>query len=259
MKSAELEAIFSHCSDLFSSEMNDESGNSYVCKIHDAFVGDSGKDHNCIGCNIADSTNLISKYLRSNHQYYDLHLDFTVYLMLLYLLVERMDRILWMLEYDETKKRTLFVTLQPIRKWANFLKHPKSFILTHHPVYDFVNSGVSHRTTFSVIIDTPFVFRYYSGMELNDELYKILKNKRDVMVMLPNLHDLTRDICQDFKTFVDLIINTPANLARLNDEATIAEYLRIEASISPSPSESLSLSSSPSLSPSTSPSAEAEE
>lgn len=222
---------FKECYDLFLAKAFDQDKIANSCKIHNAFGGQEGQHHNCLGCNFADSSDMILRYLEQHEELTDIQQDFTVYILLLYLLVERIEIVFDIIQLPDTYKVKHFKVFQQIRKWANFIKHPKSFILTHHPVYDFENSGTVHQQQFTETIKDSFVEQYYKGhtdqndqKKQNKELYNKLRNKKDILVLFPNIAQLTDKLCYSYNKFVDLIINNDVYIEILNDETTISTY-----------------------------------
>ena len=230
-----IEEKFRECYEIFLEAAFDESEIPNACKIHDAFGGTEGDHHNCLGCNFADSTTLISRYLEKSDELTDIQQDCTVYILLLYLLVERIEIVFNIIQLPQVYKEKHFKVFQQIRKWANFIKHPKSFILTHHPEYDFVNSGTEYDAEFNEVINEQFVTQFYKGYtdqneqkRQNKELYRRLKNKKDILVVFPDIAKLTKKLCYSYNKFVELILGNDAYKEILNDETTIETYFENE-------------------------------
>lgn len=209
----------------------DEKGIPILCKIHDAFGGMNGQHHNCLGCNFADSQILINNYLSKFETYDDIQQSFLLYILTLYLLVERMEIVMDMVQVPDAFRDKHFKVFQQIRKWANFIKHPKAFILTHHPEYDFENSGIEFNKQFNVVVNDQFVTEFYKGESdpikqkaKNKELYNKLHNKKDIHVIFPDIAQLTKKLCYSVNAFGDLIINNQVYKDILNDETTISDY-----------------------------------
>ena len=226
---------FKECYEIFCAEALDDEGIPNACKMHDAFGSIDGERHNCLGCNFADSTHLILNYLEKNEELTDVQQDFTVYILLLYLLVERIEMIFEIIQLPTSYQDKHFKVFQQIRKWANFIKHPKSFILTHHPEYDFEGSDVIHTKKFTEEINEQFVTRYYKGYSdpteqkrKNKELYDRLRNKRDVLVYFPDIAKLTSKFCYSYNKFVQLILTNEVYREILEDESTIGSYFENE-------------------------------
>ncbi|MBL0026468.1 MAG: hypothetical protein IPO98_16415 [Saprospiraceae bacterium] len=231
----EVTQKFKECFEIFSVNAFDEYNTPNACKIHNAFGGQNGEHHNCLGCNFADSTTLISRYLEKNDELTDTQQDFTIYLLLLYLLVERIEIVFNIIQLPQTYREKHFKVFQQIRKWANFIKHPKSFILTHHPVYDFENSGIVYDKQFSITINEQFIEQYYKGYsdpdkqkKQNKELYDKLKNQKNILVLFPDISKLTEKLCYSYNKFVDLILTNDAYKEILNDDTTISKYFENE-------------------------------
>jgi hypothetical protein len=222
---------FKECFEIFSSEAMNEEKEPNSCKMHEAFGPQDGQHHNCLGCNFADSSNLIFRYLEKHEELTDIHQDFTVYILLLYLLVERVEIVFNIIQLPDTYRIKYFIVFQQIRKWANFIKHPKSFVLTHHPVYDFENSGTTYEKPFTETINDQFVTQFYKGhtnqddqKKQNIDLYKRLRNKKDILVLFPNIAQLTTKLCYSYNKFVNLIIKNDVYIEILQDETTISTY-----------------------------------
>ena len=231
----DIQLKFKECYDIFKLKAFDEEETPIPCKIHDAFGGTSGEHHNCLGCNFADSTWLISNYLEKHEEMTDIQQDFTIYILLQYLIIKRMDTVLEILQVPEKYKENHFKVFQQIRKWANFIKHPKSFILTHHPKFDFENSGYEYEKEVSVTINEQFVETYYKGQKnpedqkkTNKELYNKLKNKKNVIVIFPDIAKLTEKLCCAINKFTEIITKNEVYIEILNDETTISNYFENE-------------------------------
>jgi hypothetical protein len=201
-----------------------------MCKIHDAFGSRKSKHHNCIGCNLDDSTHHVFMFLTNSSGYQDLHLAFTTYILLLYILVEKMETIFEIIGLPESYRLRHFQIFKKTKKWANFIKHPKAFVLCHHPQYVLENyKGWNKKTQKDkIIIDTEFVFKYYSGDTYKNELFKILTNKSNIVVEVPNIKKLTDDFIDGLERFVQLIENNEVYREILNDKATFENYFTEE-------------------------------
>jgi hypothetical protein len=183
--------------------------------------------HNCIGCNLLESTDLLYQYLQINQgPYHKLYPTYATYFMLLYLLVERLDTILNLVELPKSYREKHFKVLLRIRRWANFLKHPKAFLLVHHPVYTCVGAGNIQELSknANVTVDENFVARYYSNDDRNETLYKTLENKDDVLVIFPDAVHLTSEFCAAIKEFIDLLRDNAVYKEILDERSTFLDY-----------------------------------
>ncbi|MBF0694648.1 MAG: hypothetical protein IR153_06285 [Flavobacterium sp.] len=121
-----------------------------------------------------------------------------------------------------------FQVLQKVKHWANFLKHPKAFMLVHHPNWTFENKTSKwfpEEPEFKKpIINTSFVQKYYSGDKKNEELYKALIRKSDLTVLFPDPAELMNEFVAAQKKFVELIDKNEIVREYLNDKATIEDH-----------------------------------
>jgi hypothetical protein len=229
---------FEECFDLISKRIYSDSA-PIVCQIHDAFGGMNGVHHNCLGCNFAESVGSIYNFLAEYKQKKSVQQDFVIYILLQYLLVERIEIVFDILQVPENHKDKHFKVFKQIRKWANFIKHPKAFILTHHPEYSYEGSGFDFGKEFSLVINEQFVERYYKGAKnpddqkkINKELLDKLKNKRDILVEFPDMYKLTEKLCYSIEKFVQLIVKNEIYVEILNDETTISNYFENQTELS---------------------------
>lgn len=167
------------------------------------------EDHNCIGCNLGEFALLNYSTLLLLDGYTSTEQKMQLLIINLYLLVERIDTILGIINLHEGYRKENFKMLNKIRKWANFIKHPKAFILAHHPVYSIegYKDNKEFRKGANVTIDSAFIFKYYSNDEKNKELFKAIENREDILVVFPNPVNLVRKLCKELKLFNKLIKN----------------------------------------------------
>ena len=209
----------------------DES--SIMCSIHDAFGGLEGSDHNCLGCNFADATSWIHNCLvnAASTPMISFQEFYFEYLLKLYLLVERVYVVFEIINLPPEYRGRHFTPFQRVHKWANFIKHPKSFLLVHHPKIFMQDDEDAEKdgdrfdsTKFGVIIDQQFVEEYYSGAEKNGKLFRLLTNKTDVAVLFPNIISLTTDFCESIHKFTGLFKENAVYRELLNSRSTYEDY-----------------------------------
>ncbi|MFN0275792.1 MAG: hypothetical protein ACKVPJ_08615 [Chitinophagales bacterium] len=213
---------------IFDSEIypNDES---IMCSIHDSFHREDDKAHNCIGCNFADYTQLLHSALQSGPVSAPLE-AFSSVILYSNLLVERFEEIFKIVKLPDSYRLRHFQVFGRIRKWANFLKHPKAFMLVHHPDYYFereitVEPG-DEKT--HIFIDQAFVDEYYSGDKENNKLYSLLSNKKNVVVLLPTLDELMVDFCAAQKKYIEIISKNEVFRELLDEKSTMKNYFEGE-------------------------------
>jgi hypothetical protein len=201
-----------------------ESGDTLMCSINEAFSEFHENGHNCLGCNLQDHVSLIQSFLKTAKSYDSKEHFFSVYCILLYLLTERILEIMRIIGLPNGYKQSELKVFKEINIWSNFLKHPKAFILTHHPKYYFDNE-LFYRSK-NKIIDFPFVERFYSGEDKNKykDLVKQLRNNKNVIVVLPDPVRLTSDFCDACKVFIDIIKENKVYKEILNDLTTLTNF-----------------------------------
>lgn len=223
-----LRSKFEEAFDIFvSGNLCEDDGKEYeslFCNIHSNFT----TGHNCVACNLNESNDRIQNFLIQFRGFEDYHLTFTNFIMLLYLQVEMFSEYFKIMQLPEEYRLRHFQVLQKVKHWANFLKHPKAFMLVHHPNWTFENKTSElfpeERKFKSPIINTAFVQKYYAGEKKNDELYKVLIRKSNLTVVFPDPAELMSEFVAAQKKFVELIDNNAVMREFLNDKATIEEH-----------------------------------
>lgn len=196
---------------------------SQVSNCH-CFLDSGGGDHNCLGCNFADTTIWIQKYLSRAATLDSTDEAYTFYLMRLYLFVERVYVIFEIIKLPDEYRGRHFGIFKDVHKWANFTKHPNSFILVHHPAYTYDGDPHFDRTLYSLVIDQAFVNEHYSSPTHNKKLWDALQNKKDVAVLFPNPQVLTRAFCAAAKKFISVVRDNAVFREILASRSTYENY-----------------------------------
>lgn len=225
----DLTTVHNRCAEIFKSMLFEAQADgsrsvSNACKVYDALVGDCFARQDCIGENFNQLLHQIadewfSQYRPGNHLAYYL----CNYVLLLNLCVERVDQIFEVIDkggkskiFQDYRHKT-FPTLQRIRRWANFFKHPKEFLFTHWPQYRDANA-VQETTANTVVIDDAFVAKYYAN---GDTRPSALQNNPGVIVAVPDLVGMTTTFCAEMNAFFQFICR--------ND--LVADFLRQRSTI----------------------------
>jgi len=206
-----------------------------MCSINQAFGEFHKNGHNCLGCNLQEDIDWIESFLEQakaeNYFYGEIHIEFFFksYLFHLYLLTEKIFEIKKIIGLPVSYKEKEFEVYRNIKLWANFFKHPKAFILTHHPKFYFDNDLEKierKRKGSDKIIDLKFIQKYYTGEDKNKykNLILELKNNDNVKVILPSPETLTLDFCNACGVFITIIRENKAYREILNDVTTLENY-----------------------------------
>ena len=145
-------------------------------------------------------------------------------------MIERFFEVFELISLNENYKLKHFHTFLNIKRWANFIKHPKAFMFTHHSEFDYENSGHTHKSDFELTIDDNFINEYYKGSDKNNALYKKLKNKQNILVMFPDPIQLTEKFCIAYSKFISVLLKNEVYKEILNDQTTIDTHFENEES-----------------------------
>lgn len=117
-------------------------------------------------------------------------------------------------------------TLRDIKQWANFIKHPNAFLWCHEPTHHSLSLGNYDEVPDVLIIDQKVVNKHYVKTESKQkELYKKITSdpRPHVVVVYPDLVDLTRKFCKGVRDFVDTV-TSPMFAGFLKKRSTIEDY-----------------------------------
>ena len=195
-----------------------------LCGIHGVFSPEWSTDHNCLACNLVDSTDLIRDYFDRDHQYALVEREMPLLILVLYLFYERARLILDVAKVPETIVKRRFQAFRDVHKWANFLKHPGPFMLCHHPTYGMEDDDAKPDGSESVVIDQEFVLKHYSASRKDNELWKVLMNKKNVSVRYPNPSKLVERFLDDVDKLVALIQDNEMVVELLGEKSTYEKY-----------------------------------
>lgn len=190
----------------------DENCEQVFCILHEPeYLGNHEENtHACLGCNLNNSLEKVYIFLTENnaseHTEYPLYREysFTTYILLMYLLVEQLHTIFKYIgisyEYVESKWKVLI----EIRKWANFVKHPKGFLFAHHPEYFFEDESIPpDYSNWKKINFENFVTPLYKREDEKKFKQTIhqFANKPNLLVIIPCPERLARElsvVCKEF-------------------------------------------------------------
>lgn len=218
-----------------------------MCSIYDVFDKPGFSDHNCLGCNFDESTEQISKFLSLCASNPDLFLpqqSFAIYAMLLNVIWERITDVFEIISLHENYRVRYFGVLIRVRRWANFFKHPKAFAwMVHHPKYTFEGTEYGKECLTNpawLRVDDEFLKKYYAS-ETSRGLTKKFKGKENtVIVVVPDLEALTKDVCDCLDKFIEIITHNEVFQEILGEKATLVDYYsEAEMAQEPSPNNSL--------------------
>lgn len=201
--------------------VDDKEYDSLFCTIHNNFK----EGHNCVACNLHESNRRIEQFLLNYKHFTETYCVLTSFILLLYLQAENILLYIGIIELPKDQIKQYFQPFITVKRWANFLKHPKTFLLVHHPFWRYEDNESLVNTTISgEIIDTMFVNRYYGGPNHNEELFEKLLKKKDITVVFPNPVIFIEQFCQAQKKFVDLIQQNKTYRDLLENKATIHDF-----------------------------------
>lgn len=197
--------------------------------LHEAFGALGTTSHNCLGCNFSNLTDSFDQVLSGLDEYSDINAPCFTYIIWLYLYVERYDQIMSYLQVPERYRQRHFRSFQRIRRWSNFIKHPKSFLFSHHAQYfhggEIGDEGFVIKDD-TVQINSDFVNAYYAGGKNNNKLAAMLNNATEVLVVYPDPEALMENFATETKAFVRLIEMNEVYREELTRITTMPDYFQ---------------------------------
>lgn len=226
-----LTSAFQDCKTSFIHNLMKDEYDSHLCSLH--ILLSTENDHNCIPCNVDEKVKLPFRYLKNRKNTAKAPEDFIMYLVSMQPAIatieEVYDKIIKPLSNHKTF-HDYFDTMPQLKKWINFIKHPKHFVaMSHHPIYNFTNSGVVSPKV-DLTIDYNFVKEYYTkegnknGEDLRTKLYKELYDKKSMLIVYPNALDITNGFCDDVMKFMYLIEFKNGVSQAIQSKATLKNF-----------------------------------
>jgi len=187
------------------------------CILHESdYLGGHSKDgHVCLACNLNDSLEMVYIFLRDLKEEYDVNYKFTTFILLLYLVVEKLTIIFKAIGISQEYVEENWFVLVEIRKWANFIKHPKGFLFTHHPEYFFDSelalTAEQKQNSPNQYIEYDYVKRFYSreNPQKAKQLLAEVANKDKIVVVFSCPDRLTEEFVKVCREFCEKIKENP--------------------------------------------------
>lgn len=215
-------------SELYKRSTYTASEYSNLCEIHKIFQREEGEtSHSCVACNLADISDYLLRSLNNLGVITNQFDAFVSFCLPAYLLVERFEEVFRIIKLPDYYEQRHFQNLKLIRRWANFLKHPKAFLFVHHPQYYFEDEvSVDASEKKYTVIDSDFVKEHYTGDAKNTKLYSTLTNKDQVIVLFPSLLQLTEGLIDAQNHFIDIITNNKVFREVLTEKSVLVNYFQ---------------------------------
>ncbi len=215
---------------LYNNKLNSAGGSSFYCRLfdlfHDYHFEQEGKtSHNCIGCNLEEGARNIELFFKYNNQVESVKYFLTLYTLLFYLQAERLAVIYkeaGIIIYDGKFDWSKFPVLQRIKYWANFFKHPKFYMLLHHPIFYIDGDPDVPNFLINGIIDDEFIHKFYKSDKQNAELKLLLGNKDNFIVLFPNMLELTKSLCIEFESIIHVIEGNSELISKLSELTSLS-------------------------------------
>ncbi len=207
------------------------------CKLHGEdylgiFVNEATNSHNCIACNLHDGNLKIYRFLdelgtvKTSDQ---IEYASTIFFLLLYLQIEKLHTIFKFIGITFEYVEENWEPLVQIRKWANFIKHPKGFLFTHHPTFIYEDDKTIpglKSIKINQLIRYDEIKKFYTR-ETDDSFKNTIKeigNKKNIIVVLPCPLRIMKEYCKISIEFCDKIGVNPHFKEILKKHSTIEDY-----------------------------------
>ena len=207
------------------------------CRLHEEeYLGSPENEttisHNCIACNLQDGNLKIFKFLNelgTIQSSEEIEYASTIFYLLLYLQIEKFHTIFKFIGITFDYVEQYWEPLIQIRKWANFIKHPKGFLFTHHPSFIYEDDATIpslKSNNINQVISYEEIKKFYTR-ETDDGFKNTIKelgNKKNIIVVIPCPLRIMTDYCRINVEFCDKIKDNPHFKEILKKHSTIDDY-----------------------------------
>jgi hypothetical protein len=211
-----ISSEFKACHGIFKQKVYENGGIPAVFKLHQV-LKQRKSEQNSFAYSLADSIHLIANFLNKNKTFRDIQEDYSSFILLQNLLVNRLDTILDIVKMPNEIREKEFKIFQQINAWAYFLKPHTAFISKYPTVYVFENNIFSHDfEAYSLIVNNDFVIKYNNAQlnrsnfltELTKKGYNLERiNEKPILLILPNITEITNQLCDAINKFIDLFLS----------------------------------------------------
>lgn len=186
-----------------------EKENQIFCVLHNSeYLGNNSDatDHSCIACNLNGAICNVTNFLKYN-DHTDIEYSSTGNILFNYLLVERLTLLFKIVGISYEWVEENWPILIEIRKWANFIKHPKGFLLTHHPEYSFEGETLPSDKKYTIVTYKDVVEPLYKREDeaKYKQTFERFANKQNIIVIVPNPERWAKEVIVVCYAFIEKI------------------------------------------------------
>lgn len=220
---------FKECISVYDSLLMMSKNETFVCRLHHYLSHEY--NHNCIPCNLDSQAIMPYRFLRNRKNKAMMPFDYNLYLQSMQGaigVIEEIHTYIFFKDSKNDKFHNAYGSLAYIKKWVNFIKHPKHFaVMSHHPVYNITNSGVSYDSA-QLTIGKSFIEKYYMAPkeDLRSKLFCEFDGKHPILIVYPDILEITRGYCEDIRKFMNYIESYSELREKIMDVATLKGFFR---------------------------------
>lgn len=184
--------------------------------------------HNCLACNLDQDFGYIIKFLNETRKPFSdkdhIRYTFSIFIQLMNNCVEKMIAVLKVIHIKDYL--TKWPVLWEIKRWTNFIKHPKLFLYTHHPEFLFNDQLYNEpNNNTSDILAYPFVSDFFTNEKFEiAQLKSKVQNRGGLTVVLPNLVRVSKEYIFFCYQVLQLIEQSPDYKNDLRNISTLENF-----------------------------------
>lgn len=213
--------------------IRENGGPSILCNIYDKLTEGNEQGSNCLGENFNQLIQFIRVDFFKNYKPSSdtsMEFYFGTYIYWLCLIVERYEFVFDVINPDRKYKLIQdfkvknFVTFKEVKDWCIFFKHPKEFMFCHWPTFMVESNSIELNRLDNlncIRIDTNYVSENFV---INGKRLPNLENHSRVVVVLPDLKELTNRFIKELTIFIDFICKNDLIVDFLRKRTTIEDY-----------------------------------
>ncbi len=210
-----------------------KGGKPIFCKLHkELSINDNQKHHNCLACNLSESIKYLGKFLNNGVIEEDFEYSYSMFILLLHLQTEKFFTLFTFLGITRKYQSKNWEVLSRINRWANFIKHPKGFLFSHHPKMLISKTQIleNERAGIKELNYKNFISKYYTN-ENADNFYNsinLIKGKKNIVLIVDSPIYLMGDFAKFCEEIIKIIAENSFFRNQLIENTTIEDYWSIE-------------------------------
>lgn len=219
-------------------KISDGEHGTVLCELVEYIDDKNDVYHNCLGCNLdvtlSNLMNVVDVYSATGfpeaNARIEIHAMWTSLILNLHMVEQEMEEALRYSGLSYEAIRSNFEVIPRVKVLANFLKHPKTRLFLHHPLFIFSSSELTEEGAYAKnisilkkqydrnsIVTESELKRYYTNSNKDTEFISKYANQGNVVILLPSVADVFYELTSSIVKLVSIYKTNPMLVNNLRE------------------------------------------